>query len=79
MQVWNENDEQEEVLAMVAQTGERTIMGRMMQSLRDEQQPSARFTVGGFDTKVALLLCLMLLCCLFGLDANNGQDDAVPA
>ena len=54
-------------------------MGRMMQSLRDEQQPPARFTIGGFDTKVVLLLCLILPCCVFGLDADDGQDDAVPA
>ena len=35
-----------------------------MQSLRDEQQPSARFTIGGFDTKVVLVANCCVWYCL---------------
>ena len=54
-QIWNHSDEQEEVLAMVARTGEHTWMGKMLQSLRVKASQAAtkeRFTPAGLDSKV---------------------------
>lgn len=57
VQIWSDADEQEEVLAMVARTGEHTWKGKMLQSLQTNASPpdtGEHFTPAGLNSKASL-------------------------